>query len=71
MTGSRTCSSKRTWCGIQLSPAHFWESMTADSGGIILTLEAVVHEEVAALREQEIEALEPYFSEADNAMELE
>ena len=53
-----------------LSPAHFWESMTTDSGGIILALEQVAEEELPALREREIEALAEYFSDADNAMAL-
>jgi SAM-dependent methyltransferase len=50
-----------------LSPAHFWESMTTDSGAIILMLENVA----PTLRETVIEALDPYFSDADNAVELE
>ena len=54
-----------------LSPAHFWESMVTDSGPILLALEAIEEEDVARLREEEIESLDPYFSDADNAIELE
>lgn len=53
-----------------LSPAHFWESMTTDSGAIILALEAVAEDERPALRSEEVETLAEYFSDSDNAMEL-
>ena len=54
-----------------VSPAHFWESMTTDSGPIIVALESVDEKEASDLREQVIGALAPYFSDADNAVELE
>ena len=54
-----------------LSPAHFWESMTTDSGPIILALETVDAGDMPSLREDVIDALDPYFSDADNAVELE
>ncbi len=54
-----------------VSPTYFWESMTTDSGPIILALESVEEEALSALREEVIETLAPYFSSADNAIELE
>ena len=54
-----------------VSPAHFWESMTTDSGPIIVALESVDERKAADLREQVIKALAPSFSDADNAVELE
>lgn len=54
-----------------LSPAHFRDSMTTDSGAIILALEAVDEAEASILREAEIESLGRYFSDAHNAVELE
>lgn len=54
-----------------ISPAHFWESMTTDSGPIILALETVEEGDLPSLREDVLDALAPHFSEADNAVELE
>lgn len=54
-----------------VSPTHFWEAMTTDSGPIVLALETVAADEMSSLREDVIDALAPAFSEADNAMELE
>ncbi|WP_232685804.1 class I SAM-dependent methyltransferase [Halobacterium zhouii] len=54
-----------------LSPGHFWESMTSDSGAIRLAVEEVAESETAALWEEQSETLAPYFSDDDNAVELE
>ncbi|WP_227374428.1 class I SAM-dependent methyltransferase [Haladaptatus halobius] len=54
-----------------VSPAHFWESMTTDSGPIVVALEGVDEGASSTLREEMVEALGRYFSDADNAMELE
>ena len=54
-----------------LSPAHFWEGMTTDSGAILLAVEEVAESETPALWDAEAEALAPYFADDDNAVELE
>lgn len=54
-----------------LSPAHFWEGMTADSGPIIAALEDVDGGTRAAIREAVVESLDDHFSDAANAVELE
>lgn len=54
-----------------VSPAHFWESMTTDSGAILLMLEEVDDRDRSDLYEEEARTLGHYFSDADNAMELE
>ena len=54
-----------------LSPADFWNAMTTDSGGIMLATDAVPDADRDAMHEAVRTALEPYFSETDNAMSLE
>ena len=54
-----------------LSPAHFWEGMAADSGAVLLALDHVDESERAALDAAMAGTLDPFYSEADNAMELE
>lgn len=53
------------------SPAHFWESMKVDSGAIALAVETVDEAGLPALDEDVVAALDPYFSDAANAVELE
>lgn len=54
-----------------VSPAHFWESMMTDSGLITVALESVDEGASSVLREEMAEMLGRYFSDVDNAMELE
>lgn len=54
-----------------LSPDHFWEAMKRDSGPIVVALDHVDDADRPALDEAVNDALGPFFSEADNAMELE
>lgn len=54
-----------------LSPTHFWHTMTTDSGAIMLAVEAVPEAARDVMHEAIVAALEPYYSEADNAIELE
>lgn len=54
-----------------LSPRHFWQSMTTDSGGVILAIDTVAASDRAALFAEERETLTPYFLPDENAMELE
>jgi SAM-dependent methyltransferase len=52
-----------------VSPAHFWESMTTDSGAIVLMLESV--DDHVSLHAEEAETLGRFFSPEHNAVELE
>lgn len=54
-----------------LSPAHFWHEMTIVSGVIMLAAEAVPDTDREMMYEAMLTALEPYYSEADNAIALE
>lgn len=54
-----------------LSPAHFWHTMTTDSGAIMLAVEAVPEADRETMREAMLATLEPYYSETDNAIVLE
>lgn len=54
-----------------LSPARFWHAMTTDSGGIMLAVDAVPEADRDAMEGAMVEALDPFFSEAGNAMALE
>lgn len=54
-----------------LSPEHFWQQTATNSGMFVEVLEAVTEKELSELREQLIEAIEPYFDNRENAVELE
>jgi len=54
-----------------VSPAEFWHSMTVDSGPVMVALDAVDETTRERIDEAAVEALEVYFSPADNAVELE
>lgn len=59
-----------TWTPV-LSPAHFWQAATTQSGLFIVALEAVDDTERPALREEMIKTIEPYFDGRRNAVEME
>lgn len=48
----------------------FWHTMTTNSGAIMLAVEAVLEADRVVIHEAIVTALEPYYSEADNAIEL-
>lgn len=54
-----------------LSPAHFWEDVATKSGVFVELLECVPDSKRAALRDEMIETVAPYFDERRNAVELE
>lgn len=54
-----------------VSPTHFWEGMTTDSGTIGLMVDDVPVDERASLWTDQSEALDRFFSPERNAMELE
>lgn len=54
-----------------LSPAHYLEAATTQSGMFIVALEAVAEGDRSALREEMIEAIEPYFDDDHNAVRME
>lgn len=54
-----------------LSPEHFWERTSTNSGMFIEVLDGVADEELPDLRDQLVETIEPYFDDRENAVELE
>lgn len=54
-----------------LSPEHFWQHTATNSGMFVEVLEDVSEQELSELRERMIEAIEPYFDNRENAVELE
>jgi SAM-dependent methyltransferase len=54
-----------------LSPAHYWEAATTQSGLFIVALENVDPEDRPALREEMIETIEQYFDDGQNAVPME
>lgn len=52
-----------------LSPSHFWQELS-DNSGMLSTLLEEVHDR-SALREEAIETIEPHFDSGSNAVELE
>ena len=52
-----------------LSPGHFWEDLAEHSGLIVELLDEI--EERAALREEVVGTVDPYFDISENAVELE
>lgn len=51
------------------SPTHYYEKAATESGPLIAALGAI--DETAALREELIEAVEPFFDESQNAIRME
>jgi len=56
---------------VALSPAHYWEGARTQSGLFIVALENVEEDAFPALREDMIEAIEPYFDDGKNAVSME
>lgn len=55
----------------EMSPAHFWEGARTLSGMFIVALEAVDDEDLPALRDEMVGAVEPYFDDGRNAVAME
>lgn len=53
-----------------VSPAHFWDRMTRDSGPIVAALEDVAERDRPALDESVVDALDRFFDDGDNAVAL-
>jgi hypothetical protein len=53
-----------------LSPAHYWEAATTQSGMFIVALENVAEDDRPALREDVLETIEQYFDESRNAVPM-
>lgn len=54
-----------------LSPEHFWQHTTTNSGMFVEALGDVDDDDRTELRERSIETIEPYFDDRENAVELE
>lgn len=54
-----------------LSPAHYWEQATTESGMFIVALENVTDTDQVALREEMIETIEQYLDDGQNAVPME
>lgn len=56
---------------VAMSPAHIWEEVRNQSGMFIVALEAVDETDRAALDDEMVAAIEPFFEESENAMVME
>lgn len=54
-----------------LTPAHYWEKATTESGPFIASLEAIEESERQPLREEMVETIEQFFDERQNAVPME
>lgn len=54
-----------------LSPAHYLDAATTQSGMFIVALEAVADADRPAFRAAMIDAIEPYFDDGRNAVRME
>jgi SAM-dependent methyltransferase len=54
-----------------LSPSHFWSSLRRDSGAVQLMVDEVDEEDLPSLHEAAVEAIEPFFDDERNEMQLE
>lgn len=53
-----------------ISPAHYWEAATTESGLFIAALDAVAEDDLPALRAELIETIERYFDEGQNGVPM-
>ena len=56
---------------LALSPAHYWEGVAAHSGLFIAALEQVDEDDRPALRADMLDAIEDFFDDSQNAVEME
>lgn len=60
-----------TVCHHVVSPAHYWRGATEDSGMFIVALEAVDEDDRPAVRADVLEAVDRYFDDDENAVQME
>lgn len=54
-----------------LSPAHYWQAATTQSGMFIVALDAVADADRQELREEMLETIDQFFDESKNAVRME